>query len=220
MEAPKFFCAETNRFHFSVVFYLLTINRNTILILLTTATPGNHAPRQTRKRNTMPKANNTPANAPATPVNAPAPVQAANAPKANKAAERAALTARIATERKTATAVFAKLSEAISIPVKPLAAYAKQYEKTCTAHPIGRKPSARQAAALYVALTAAGVKLADGAAFPRKFDMRGAAYAIENGVLRSAISAKLCTYNSKTETITITKAATIAGQIKTAGFTI
>src|SRR6056297_2958178 len=85
--------------------------------------------------------------------------KAAAKPKADKAAEREALTARIASERKTATDVFGKLSQSVSVPVKTLAAFKRTYKRDVTAHAIGRKPSPRQAAALFVALTAHGAKL-------------------------------------------------------------
>ena len=139
-------------------------------------------------------------------------------PAVDKAAQREALSARIAAERKTANDVFAKLSEAVSVPVKTLAAFKRSYKRDVTAHAIGRKPSPRQAAALYVALTASGGKLADNATFPRKFEMRGASYAIENGALSDAIASGLASYDSKAENVTICNAAEISAQIKTAGF--
>lgn len=146
--------------------------------------------------------------------------KAASAPKADKAAERQALATRIAAERKTASDVFAKLSNAVSVPVKTLAAFKRTYKRDVSAHAIGRKPSPRQAAALYVALTAANAKLADGATFPRKFKLRGADYAIENGALSDAIASGLATYDSATETVTLRNAAELQSQIKTTGFTI
>lgn len=150
----------------------------------------------------------------------PAPVKAAAKPAIDKAAEREALSTRIAAERKTAHDVFVKLSESVSIPVKSLAAFKRTYRRDVTAHAIGRKPSPRQAAALYVALTAAGGKLADNAAFPRKFEMRGASYAIENGALSDCIASGLAAYDIATETVTIRNAAELSAQIKTTGFTI
>jgi len=144
----------------------------------------------------------------------------AAAPKADAAQARAAIAAQIATERKTASDVFAKLSSAVSVPVKPLAAFKRTYKRDVSAHAIGRKPSARQAAALYVALTASKAKLADGVKFPRQFTIRGATYAIENGALSDAIASGLCTYNAATETITLRSAAELQSQIKTTGFNI
>lgn len=167
-----------------------------------------------------PATTTTKADAKRAPKRAPKPAQAkaAEKPATDKAAAREALAARIASERKSGNETFAKLSSAISVPIKPLSAFAKSYKRTVTAHAIGRKPSPRQAAALYVALVASGGKLADGTKFPRKFTLRGAQYAIENGALSSAISAGLCTYHAESETVTVANAAEIAGQIKTTGF--
>lgn len=138
---------------------------------------------------------------------------AASAPKIDKAAEKLALATRIAAERKTAADIFAQLSDAVSIPVKTVSAYRKTYKAAVAPHAIGRGPSPRQAAALYVALAASGAKLADGATFPRNFTMRGIAYTIENGVLSSALSAGLATYDGKTETIKIVNANEIQSQL-------
>ena len=160
---------------------------------------------------------------PKTPAKAKAkPAKASAAPKADtsadKAAARLALATRIASERKTAGEIFATLSGAVSVPVKPLAAFKRSYKRDVTAHAIGRKPSARQAAALYVALTASKAKLTDGAKFPRQFTMRGATYAIENGALSDAIASGLAAYDSASETVTLRNAAELQSQIKTAGF--
>ena len=145
---------------------------------------------------------------------------AATAPKADKAAERAALTVRIAAERKTANDTFAQLSDAVSVPIKTLAAFKRSYKRDVTAHAIGRKPSPRQAAALYVALIASGGKLADNVKFPRKFEIKSASYAIENGALSDCIASGLARYDSATETVTLRNAAEIKSQIKTIGFKI
>lgn len=146
--------------------------------------------------------------------------QAAAKPAIDKAAARAALATVIADQRETASDIFAQLSSAVSIPIKSLAAYKRTYKRHVTAHVIGRNPKPRQAAALYVALIANGAALADGATFSRKFDMRGAAYAIENGALSDCIASGLCAYDSASETVTLLNAAEISGQIKTAGFNI
>lgn len=138
---------------------------------------------------------------------------AASAPKADKAAEKLALATRIADERKTAADVFAQLSGAISIPIKTVAAYRNTYSANVAPHAIGRKPSPRQAAALYVALAASGKALADGVTMPRTFTLRGASYCVENGVLSSALSAGLATYDSASETIKITNANEIKSQL-------
>lgn len=158
--------------------------------------------------------------APAKAAKPAAQAKAAAKPAADKAAEREALTTRIAAERKTASETFAKLSSAVSVPVKTLAAFKRSYKRDVSAHAIGRKPSPRQAAALFVALTAADAKLADGAKFPRKFKMRGADYAIENGALSDAIASGLCAYDSASETVTLRNAAELQSQIKTTGFKI
>lgn len=147
-------------------------------------------------------------------------VQAAAKPAVDKAAEREALTKRIAAERVAAADVFGKLSEAVSVPVKPLSSFKRTYKRDVTAHAVGRKPSPRQAAALYVALAASGTKLADNAKFPRKFEMRGAQYAIENGALSDAIASGLAAYDSDSETVTLRNAAELQSQIKTTGFRI
>jgi len=149
---------------------------------------------------------------------APKTMRAATAPKTDKQPDRAALVTRIATERKTANDVFTQLSNAISIPIKTLAAFERSYKRDVTAHAIGRKPSPRQAAALYVALKANGGELSDNVKTSRKFEINGAGYAIENGALSSAIASGLCSYDSASETITIRNAAEIQSQIKTATF--
>jgi hypothetical protein len=100
-----------------------------------------------------------------------------------------------------------------SIPVKPLSSF--KLAKS-TAHPVARGASQRQAAAIAVALAAAGVKLADGAKAKRVFEYDGRPVAIENGVLRDAISSGLVTVSGATpeaEIITVARkaAATISG---------
>lgn len=139
--------------------------------------------------------------------------KAAAAPKTDAKPDAQALAKRIATERQTAASIFSQASAAsVSIPVKPLSAYLRSYKRDVTAHPIERKPSPRQAAALAVAAAAHGVTVADKATFSRKFEMRGAQYAIENGALSDAIASGLCTYDSKAETVTLTNAAELASQ--------
>lgn len=132
--------------------------------------------------NTAPK---TPAksNAKPAPKRKPAPKAAAK-PAADKP-DALALAKRIAGERKTAASIFAQAKTAsVSIPVKPISAYGKTYKRDVTAHAIGRKPSPRQAAALAVAAAAAGIKISDGATFPRKFEMRGCIRYRKRGALR------------------------------------
>lgn len=124
------------------------------------------------------------------------------------------LAERVATERASALALFRKAEQAaVSIPIKPLSAFRRTYVRDVTAHAIGRKPSPRQAAALTIAALSGGAKLADKATFSRKFERAGVTYAIENGALSDAISAGLCTYDAKSEIITITNAAELASQI-------
>lgn len=149
---------------------------------------------------------------------------AARKPAATKAAKPAtdakpdqqALAKRIATERAHGNAVFAQLSEAVSVPVKTLTAFKRTYKRDVQAHAIGRKPSVRQAAAIAVAQAATGKALRDGATFPRKFTMRGATYAIENGALSDAIASGLVTYNGSDETVTVRNASEIKSQLGSA----
>jgi len=155
----------------------------------------------------MPKANAATANATETKATA------ATAPKADKQADKLALATRIQAERANATAILAKLCDAVSNPVKSVAAYGKTYNANVQPHAIGRGPSPRQAAALYIALAASGKALADGATMPRKFSIGGVSYCIENGVLSSALSAKLATYDSASETIKISNANEIRSQL-------
>lgn len=143
--------------------------------------------------------------------------KAAPAPKADKAAEREALVKRIASERKTAFDVFTKLSASVSIPIKPVAAF-KAYKRDVPATFTGASPTPRRAAAIYIALLANGGKLETGAKFPRKFDMRGAAYCLDNGAIKRCTEAGIITYDSKTETVTVRDHKLIASAIKTAGF--
>jgi hypothetical protein len=169
----------------------------------------------------MPTNVNTPAKsatpAKRKPATKPKPESKAATPaakQADKQAAREALATRIAAERVTAAKLFAAAnSGAVSIPVKSFAAFKRTYKRDVTAHAIGRKPSPRQAAALAVAALSNGAKLTDGATFSRKFDRSGAIFAIENGALSDCIASGLCTYDAKTETITIANGAEIASQI-------
>lgn len=132
-----------------------------------------------------------------------------------------ALAVRIAGERTTAANIFAQAKTGnVSIPVKPLSAYAKTYKATVTAHAIGRKPSPRQAAALAVCAAANGKAVANDVKLKRTFDINGAPYAIENGALSDAIASGLCSYDSASETITITNAAECAAQAGSKRITI
>lgn len=139
--------------------------------------------------------------------------KAAPAPKAQAKPDAQAIATLIASERKTASDVYAQADSAVSVPIKSLSAFKRTYKKAVSAHAIGRKPSTRQAAALAVALTAHGAKPSDGATFPRKFTMRGAQFAIENGALSDCIASGLAAYDSASETITLRNASELASQL-------
>lgn len=129
---------------------------------------------------------------------------------------RVARAERIAADRQAVNALYADFeANRLSVPVKALSAFKLA---TSTAHPVSRNPSQRQAAALCAGLVANGIALADGARFPRVFEIDGVNSAIENGVLRDAISSGLITVSGtspESEIIRIAKnaAAKIAGQI-------
>mgnify|MGYP005864613021 CR=1 FL=1 len=151
-------------------------------------------------------------------LNAQAPAKAASAPKADKAAERDALAKRIANERETADQIFRKLSESVSVPIKPLSAFAKSYRKTIPASVTGTKATPRRAAAVYIAALAGKAKLANGSSFPRKFKLRGVDYCLDNGAILRCQQAGIITYNSENESVTITDAKAITTAIRTTGF--
>lgn len=129
---------------------------------------------------------------------------------------RAARAERIAADRAAVHALYASFeAQRASVPVKPLSAFKLA---ATTAHPIARNVSQRQCAALAVAFAAAGRKLATNAKAPRAFEIDGKPCAIENGVLRDAVSSGLCTVSGDTpesEIITLSKTATkaIAAQL-------
>lgn len=129
---------------------------------------------------------------------------------------RAARAERIAADRAAVHALYSAFeAQRASVPVKPLSAFKLA---STTAHPIARNVSQRQCAALAVAFAAAGKKLATGAKAPRTFEIDGKPCAIENGVLRDAVSSGLCTVSGDTpesEIITLSKTATksIAAQL-------
>jgi hypothetical protein len=120
--------------------------------------------------------------------------------------ERVLKAARIAADRATVRKLYSAFeANRLSVPVKALSSFKLA---TSTAHPITRNPSTRQAAAICVALAAAGVKLADGARAPRVFEFDGVNSAIENGVMRDAISSGLITVSGaspEAETIRVAK---------------
>lgn len=124
---------------------------------------------------------------------------------------RVARAERIAAERSDVNALYAAFeANRASVPVKPLSAFKPV---ATTAHPIARNPSQRQAAAICVALAAAGVKLSDGSKAPRVFERNGVRVCVENGVLRDAVSSGLVSVSGsspETETITVrSKQATV-----------
>lgn len=133
--------------------------------------------------------------------------------KPDPRAERAA---RIAADRAAVAKLYATFERnRLSVPVKPLSAFKLS---ATTAHPIARNVSQRQCAALAVAFTAAGIQLAAGAKAARVFTLDDKPVAIENGVLRDAISSGLCTVTGETpesEIITLSKTApaSITGQL-------
>lgn len=125
--------------------------------------------------------------------------------------ERVARAERIAADRAAVHALYAgfELNRA-SVPVKAISAFKLA---ATTAHPIARNVSIRQCAALAVAFAASGRKLSSGARAPRTFEINGVPSAIENGVLRDAVSSGLVTVagdTPETEIITLTKSATAA----------
>lgn len=157
--------------------------------------------KNTAKRNNNKAANTAPAAANTTATDA------VTEAKPDASALRAE---RIAAERASVAALYAGFdANRASVPVKPVSAFKLA---ATTAHPISRKPSQRQAAALAVAVAASGKKLIDGVSVARVFDHNGVNSAIENGVLRDAVSSGLARVsgdNAATETITIVKAAPI-----------
>lgn len=129
---------------------------------------------------------------------------------------RVARAERLAAERTDIAALYASFeANRVSVPVKTLSAFKPE---TSTAHPIARNPSARQAAAICVALAAANAKLADGAQAARVFERNGVRVCIENGVMRDAIASGLISVSGsspETEIITVRakQAAVISGLI-------
>lgn len=104
---------------------------------------------------------------------------------------RAAKAERVAADRGEIATLYAAFeSIRASVPVKPLSAFKLA---STTAHPIARNPSMRQAAAIAVAFSAAKKHLKPGTSVPRVFEYNGVRSAIENGVLRDAVSSGLIT---------------------------
>lgn len=126
----------------------------------------------------------------------------------------------IAAARQLAAAIFAVLSDAVSIPVKSTRAF--KLNRDLQPHAIGRKPSPRQAAAIVIALAASKQRIENGATFARTFTMRGESYAIENGAASDFLKSGLATYHRDTESFTVIDAANIRAQLGKAlsGFNI
>lgn len=125
----------------------------------------------------------------AKPENAVAQIDVSTANEA-KPDPRAARSERIAAERTTIGTFFSAYGSAASVPVKSVTAFKLS---PTTVHPIARRPSERQCAAICAAFAAAGAKLETGATAPRIFNIDGVNSAIENGVLRDITSSGLAT---------------------------
>lgn len=127
------------------------------------------------------------------------------AASADKRAERIAL---IAADRATVAAIYDTFEmHRASVPVKALSAKFKP--EAITAHPIARNISARQCAAIAFAFAASGVKLSDGTTVSRTFEIDGRPFAIENGVLRDAVSSGLLA-SASADTLTLAPKASRA----------
>jgi hypothetical protein len=123
---------------------------------------------------------------------------------------------RIKADRAAVAALYGKFeANRLSVPVKPTSAFKLA---ASSAHPVARGVSQRQCAAIAVAFAAAGVKLKPGASAPRVFEIDGRPSAIENGVIRDAISSGLITVagdipESEILTLSATAHKAIAGQL-------
>ena len=140
---------------------------------------------------------------------------AAKATTEAKPDPRAARAERLSVERADIGKLYAAFEAGRqSVPVKPVFAFKLA---ATSAHPNARQPSARQAAAIAVAFAAAGKKLATGSTAARVFEHAGKRVAIENGVLRDAVSSGMLSVSGdspETETLRLTcKPAVIIGLI-------
>jgi hypothetical protein len=93
----------------------------------------------------------------------------------------------------------------VSVPIKP-DTKASSYKPELGALRCSNA-SIRQAGALAVACLASGTKLADGAAFNRRFTVSGAKFFIENGCNSDCVSVGLTGYNSATGSIKLADGA-------------
>lgn len=139
-------------------------------------------------------------------ANKPAKRTAATSTPATDADKRAANAERVAADRATVTALYRHFASlGASIPVKPVRGFKLE---TSTVHPTERRPSVRQAAAICAAFAASGRKLSAGGKAPRCFTVNDVPSAVENGVLRDAISSGMLTVageSPEAETLTLTK---------------
>lgn len=138
--------------------------------------------------------------------------------KTDKAAAREAAAQQRQAERDAASALHHAFDAGrSSVPVKAVSGF-KAYRAALGALRCN-KPSERQAAALAVACLASGQRITDGATFPRKFQHRGGAFAIENGAAADCVSVGLADYDTDAETFTLSSGAakTIAGLLGKTG---
>lgn len=111
------------------------------------------------------------------PESALAPAPAVTESKPTAADKHAAYVA----DAQAAKAIYATLSGAVSIPVKPGAFKAKPL------NPKAYSLSERGAAAIYVAVAASGKAFADGETYARSFRIGSVPYCIENGAFSDFI---------------------------------
>lgn len=124
--------------------------------------------------------------------------------EAPKTDDKPDLSSLILAARKQATEqIHAFDPDRLSIPVKSVAAYKRQYKRNVPPHVNGRNPSERQAAAITYAVLASGQRVAPGISFKRHFSHNGQSLVIENGCLADMQKAGLVSYDSATETLTI-----------------
>ena len=120
--------------------------------------------------------------------------------------DQAAKNERRIADRRTVNGLYVAFeADRLSIPVKPISSYKA---KPATPHPMPRNFSKRQFAALAVAASASGVKLAAGATIPRYFTARDIASVIENGCTADILASGLAkaTGSGAAEKLTISKA--------------
>lgn len=90
-------------------------------------------------------------------------------------------------DRRVINELFASIAgQQDSVPIKPLGS--RKLEHTVP-HPSPRKPSQRASVALVIAALAAQQLAKAGAVVPRKLDLAGRSYVVENGVSKDALKA-------------------------------